>query len=253
MINKNTIQIVILAAGKGTRMKTDEPKALTPLLQKPFLKHILETIEKLDLALAPVIVVGHKKERIFETIGEHYIYAFQEQQLGTGHALKSAKDKISPLAEMIFVISTDQPTISTNTIESVMEIYEKEKPKVAIATVKLPDFLDWRSGIIRLGRIVRDENGNVLKNIEYKDASEKEREITEINPAIYAFEKNWLWANIEKIKNENASGEYYLTDLIGLAREQNEKVVAVPVHNILEGLQPNSLEELEVLENLLKV
>ena len=115
----------------------------------------------------------------------------------------------------------------------------------------LPGFKEWREGIKHLGRIIRDDNGKVVKIIEYKDANETEKEITEINPAIYLFDAPWLWQNIENIKNENSQKEYYLTDLIHLAKAQGKEVEAIPTTNILEALQPNTKEELDVLESLI--
>lgn len=249
--NINKIQIVILAAGKGKRMKSREPKALAKLKGKFFLKHILETISLIDFPIKPVIVVGHKKERIFEVLGKNHNYAHQKKLLGTGHALLSAKEKMHKEHKIVLVISTDQPLISKETILKIIKEHLKTKSTITIGTIKLPDFKDWRSSFFHFGRIIRNKKGEIIKNVEFKDAKENEKKVKEINPAIYAFEKEWLWENIPKLKNENAQCEYYLTDLIKIARKQNKKIIAVPITNILEGLQPNTKEDLEILEKLL--
>ena len=241
-------QIIILAAGKGVRMKSDEPKALVMLKNKPLIKHILDTISALHLPIKPIIVVGHKKERIKEVLGNNYLYAEQEKQLGTGHAVASAKNSVHPSHKTVLVLSSDQPLISKETIKRLLKKHEEKKPTITIATVLVPDFEEWRSSLRHFGRIIRGNNEQVADIVEFKDATDKEKLIRELNPAVYAFDSDWLWENIGLIKNENTQNEYYLTDLIKIARDQNKKIEVVSVANLIEGLQPNTKEELRMLE-----
>ena len=229
-------------------MESDEPKALALFKGRPLLQHILHTIESLHLSIKPVIVVGYKKEKIKEVFGHNFIYAEQNLQLGTGDAVKSAKDSVPKASKIILVISADQPTISKETIERIISKHLEKKSTLTLATVLVPDFEEWRSALRHFGRIIREADGQVIDIIEFKDATEKEKLIKEVNPALYAFDSNWLWQNIDKLKNENIQSEYYLTDLVKIAFEQKKKIEAVPVSNLIEGLQPNTKAELGILE-----
>jgi len=251
MNNDPKIRIVVLAGGKGKRMKSDTPKALALFKGKPFLKHILDTIKELDKSIKPIIVVGHKKEDIQQAFGDEHIYAEQSEQLGTGHAVMSAKSAIDSPHEIVIVVATDQPLISKETLESIIKKHVEKKPTVTIGTVTVPDFQDWRMGVHEFGRIIRGNDGAIKRIVEFKDATDEERKLKELNPALYAFDANWLWENIDKLKKENVQGEYYLTDMIQMAFDQNKKIETVPLVNMVEALQPNSKEELEMLEKLI--
>ncbi|MEK7185469.1 MAG: NTP transferase domain-containing protein, partial [Patescibacteria group bacterium] len=209
-LDTSKLQVVILAAGKGTRMESADPKALSLLRGKYFLKHILDTVESLGLELKPVIVVGHKKERIFEELGRGLNYAHQTEQLGTGHAVLSAKANLDHAHEDILVLSTDQPLTSKETLAALIDTHLKNKATVTLATALLPDFEDWRKGVTRFGRIVRDRDGLLERIVEYKDANDEEIELREVNPAVYVFSAKWLGSNIDNLKNENTQKEYYI-------------------------------------------
>jgi bifunctional UDP-N-acetylglucosamine pyrophosphorylase/glucosamine-1-phosphate N-acetyltransferase len=250
-MNKNT-QIIILAAGKGKRMESDDPKALAMLQGKPFLKHILDTVSTLKLPIPPVIVVGHKKERVQEVFGDTHHYAVQHEQLGTGHAVQSAKEALHKEHDTILVMCVDQPTVSKESLERILQTHQEKKSTITMGIVSVPDFNEWRAGMNHFGRVIRGADGRVKRIVEYKDTTDDEKEIREVNPALYAFNSEWLWENIDLLKNENAQGEFYLTDLIKIACEQGKNIEAIPVANSIEGIQPNSKAELEILENLLE-
>ena len=250
MKSENNTRIIVLAAGKSTRMKSDIPKALMPFQGKAFIEHILDTIKKLNLNTKPVIVIGHKKELIKETLGNDQVYALQEEQLGTGHAVLSAKNAVGSTNDTILVMATDQPLVSKKTLESLLKKHLEKKVSLTIGTVTVPDFADWRMGLYHFGRIVRGVNGTIEKIVEFKDANDEEKNIKELNPALYVFDAKWLWDNIDKLKNHNAQGEYYLTDLVKMACDENEKIESVQIENIHEALQPNCQEDLLMLEKV---
>lgn len=240
------IEIVILAGGKGKRMESDLPKVMSPLKGGTMINHILNEIKEIT-SKKPIIIVGYKKELVMEHLGESCIYAYQEEQLGTGHAVSCAKEQAKN-AEHILVLSGDQPFIKKETIKKLIETHLNSKAKITLTTTILKDFEDFRKAFINFGRIKKDQ-GKIISIVEYKDANEEERKISEVNAGCYIFEANWLWKNLENIKNENAQGEYYLTDLLKIASNNNETISNIEIENY-EALGANTKEELSILENL---
>lgn len=247
-MQKDRIKILILAGGKGKRMESELPKVLVPLKGKPMVKHLLESIEKSEVAGNPTIVVGYKKELVMENLGDKYDYAIQEEQLGTGHAVLSAEKNVAD-ADHILVLYGDNPFMTSETIKKIVSEHLKFGNKITMATTTLPDFDGWRSFFYKnFSRIVRDEKGKILKSVEFKDANEKEKEIMEVNPCYFCFESKWLFKELKNLKNENAQKEYYLTDLVKFAINKGEKVESISI-DPSEALAANSKEELRLLED----
>lgn len=244
--NTNKTEILILAAGKGKRMQSDLPKVLMPLQGKPMLSRVLSAVHK-AFREKPVAIVGHKAEMVKKEIGNLCHYALQKEQLGTGHAVSCAKKNCAS-SKHIMVLSGDQPFITDKTLKKLLAKHLKSGAKITFATALLPDFKSWRKAFAGFGRILR-KKGKIEGIREYKDAGEKEKKIREVNAGCYVFEAKWLWQNLKSIKNHNAQGEYYLTDLFHIAFEEKEKVESVRI-NPHEALGANSKEELEILEKL---
>lgn len=238
------IKIVILAAGAGKRMDSDLPKVLMPLAGKPMIRHVLEPLIGV-FKEKPIAIVGHKKELVQGELGDLCIYAVQKELLGTGHAVSCAKEECGE-AEHIVVLSGDQPFIELGTIKDLIDKHIRSRAKITFTTTDLPDFFDWRKAFMAYGRIMR-ENDEVVGIREYKDASEEEKNIKEVNTGCYIFDAKWLWHNLGKIKNINSQKEYYLTDLFHIAFENREKIETLKIKPH-EALGANTKEELETLE-----
>lgn len=241
------IKIVILAAGKGKRMQSDLPKVLAPLKGKHMIKHVIESIKEIH-DQKPYAIIGHMAELVQKELGDLCFYILQKDQLGTGHAVSCAKGDCED-AEDIVVLSGDQPFIKAETIKNLIEKHLESDAKITFTTTILPDFEDWRNSFIAFGRILR-KNGKVKGIREFRDATEEERKITEVNAGCYIFNAKWLWKNLEKIKNENIQKEYYLTDLFHIASENGDKIETIKIEPH-EALGANTKEELEILENFI--
>lgn len=243
-------RIIILAAGKGVRMESDLPKVLVPLNGKPIISKLLESVKNSGVDSKPVIVVGYKKELVMKELGDGYEYVSQDEQLGTGHAVLSAKGILENRAENIIVLYGDSPFPKGETIKKLAEKHQESKNVITMLTVKVPDFEDWRSFFYKsFSRIVRDENGKILKSVEFKDATEEEKNIKELNPCYFCFKADWLWSKLNTLENNNIQKEYYLTDLVKVAIEGGEKIESMEI-DPKEALAANSKEELEILEKL---
>jgi bifunctional UDP-N-acetylglucosamine pyrophosphorylase/glucosamine-1-phosphate N-acetyltransferase len=241
-------QIIILAAGKGTRMGfSDLPKVLVPVKNKPIILRLVEALEKLNNSFQHIVVVGHKYPLVQAMLGSKYIYAFQEGQLGTGHAVASALKHVA--AENTLILYGDMPFIGAESIQKLLDLHESTDSKVSMFTTVVPNFENEFSTFASFGRIVRNEKNEIAENIEFIDADESKRANREVNPSIYLFKTDWLRANIDKIL-KNKHGEYYLTDILAIAKKQNVEIKSLSI-DPKEVFGINTPAQLQQAEKLL--
>jgi len=244
-------KIIILAAGKGKRMNNQFlPKVLVPLAGQPLIRHLLVNISAAGIDSRPVIVVGQLADLVKAELGSSYDYAMQTEQLGTGHAVASAKQVLQNQSDNIMVLYGDMPMLSPETIKNLASSHCQNNAVITMATFTVPDYNLWRAGFYGFGRVIRNSVGSVEKIIEKKDATPEQLEIKELNPSYFVFQADWLWQNLDNLKNNNAQQEYYLTDLVGIAKSQG-KIINTVVINAKEALGVNTQEQLTELENLL--
>lgn len=240
-------QVVVLAGGKGSRMQSDIHKVLHEVNGIPIIKRLLESVRM--VAEKPVLVIGYKGDDLKEALGESCEYVYQAEQLGTGHALLCTRPTLVGRGyKNIIVMPGDHPLVSAETLQGLIAIREEHGANVSLAVVSVPHYEGDYAGFAHFGRIVRDEAGMVTRIVEYKDASEEERRIREVNPSYYCFDATWLWQNIDRLKNENVAHEYYLTDMVALAHEDGGVVPSVVMTNPFEGLGINDRKQLEIIE-----
>lgn len=240
-------KVIILAAGKGTRMKTDLPKVLSPINGKPMIEYLVNSVIKADVNSSPIIVVSPDNHKLIsEALKDYPVeFAIQTEQLGTGHAVLSAKNLVGDNIENIIVLYGDHPFIKDSSINNLVKNHKEE---VSMIMVTVDDFNDWRKNFYYWGRIIRGDKG-IKEIVEFKDADDKIKEIKDVNPAFFCFNKDWLFKNIINLKDNNNQKEYYLTDLIKTAFNQDINI-NFSLIDPREAMGVNSPEELEVARNL---
>lgn len=208
------LKAVILAAGKGTRMKSDLPKVLHEINGKTLVEYVIDAAKEAG-AEEICLVVGHKAELVKERVGNGVSYVLQEEQLGTGHAVKCAADFIGTEGDTM-ILCGDTPIITGKTLQELLSYHREYAMKVTVLSTTLDDATGY-------GRIVRDVAGNFARIVEQKDASEEEKAIKEINSGMYVFQSEALSDSLAKITNQNAQKEYYLTDTIEIINKEQKQ------------------------------
>ena len=241
----NDMMAIVLAAGKGTRMKSNKSKIVHKIYGKEMVKRVVEAAKKADV-LDVVAVVGHQKEQVIEVLQEEVQYAYQEEMLGTGHAVMQASKYLEGKKGKVVILYGDVPLLRETTIKKLIQRSKENNEYATLLTAIYDNPLGY-------GRIVRDANGNVEEIVEEKDATQIQREIKEINSGIYCFDIEELNKALTQIKPNNVKNEYYLTDVIKIMHEKGLKIGTVIIDDNTEILGVNDKQQLAILTNILKI
>jgi bifunctional UDP-N-acetylglucosamine pyrophosphorylase/glucosamine-1-phosphate N-acetyltransferase len=235
---------LILAAGQGTRMKSDLPKALHPLMGRPLVIHAVETARALT-DTPPVLVIGHAADVVREIVGSRATYVEQAEQRGTGHAVLQAQETLQGQSDLVLVTFADTPLLTVDTLRRMVERQRKNSGPITLLTVVDDDPRGF-------GRVVRDADGAVIRLVEEAVATPEQLAIRELDAGAYCFDAGWLWANVGRIPLSLPREEYYLTDLIEIASAEGKRVEAVTASDPKEALGINSRVHLAEAESALR-
>ncbi|MDL1968730.1 MAG: NTP transferase domain-containing protein [Deltaproteobacteria bacterium] len=238
----DNVAAVILAAGMGTRMKSSKAKVLHKIIGRPMVTYVAETARKV-VGNNIVLVIGNQADKVKRVVSEEtdVIFAIQEKQHGTGHAVLCAQLCIPEYTDQIVILCGDVPLITPYTIIQLIDDHINAMRDISILAVEI----DKPKGY---GRILLDENRNVTRIIEETDATEEQKAIKLINTGIYCVKKDYLFDSLKKIKSDNVQGELYLTDIIGIGYKEGKNVGVLVGRDIEEFIGVNNREDLKKIE-----
>lgn len=238
----NETVAVVLAAGMGTRMKSDLPKVLVPVLGRPMIEYVLHALANAGIGRT-IVVVGYRADDVRELLaGRRGIeFALQAERLGTGHAVKMAQPSLTAHTGPVVIVAGDSPMIQATSVQALLDHFHRHRPACLLGTLHKPN----PQG---LGRIVRDSSGAFFGIVEEKDATDHQRRLTEVNMSTYIFSGPELLHALDSLKNDNRQKEYYLTDCPGILKAEGKPVEALPVLQPCEALSINTIDELAQVE-----
>ncbi|QEG22979.1 sugar phosphate nucleotidyltransferase [Mariniblastus fucicola] len=236
---------IVLAAGKGTRMKSELPKVLCEAAGRPLVSYVIDSLRTAGVGKI-VAVVGYRADLVKETLASDndIDFALQEEQLGTGHAVMMCREAIANHNGPVVVVAGDSPMLQSDSIAALLKDFADTNPACILGTLIHED----PTG---LGRIVRDGDGKFTGIVEEKDASEDEKAISEVNMSTYVFDCQKMLGALDRLTDDNRQKEYYITDVPGIMLADGEDVRALPVLKPIEALSVNTVEHLQAVEEAL--
>lgn len=233
---------IVLAAGKGTRMKSDRPKVLAEALGRPLIAYVIDALAAAGIGRM-LVVVGYRSELVREALAGRQDVEFVEQteQLGTGHAVAVCRDQLQSHTGPVLIVAGDSPLLQVDSVTRLLDEFQRAQPGCLLGTLHKAD----PTG---LGRIVRDPAGSFVGIVEEKDATPEQRQVTEVNMSTYLFDCGQLLHALSRLRNDNRQREYYLTDCPGILLAEGKPVQALPVLKPCESLSVNTIDELQIVE-----
>ncbi len=236
---------VILAAGKGTRMKSNKAKVLHNVFGMPMVCHVVEAVRRAGVQEV-VVVTGHQHRQVENSLSSYTVrYALQQEQKGTGHAVRCARQQVGTAAEDILILCGDTPLIEPSTLAGMISAHRRRQASLTVMTTRLENPTNY-------GRVITDPEGGIRRIVEEKDASQEERQIKEVNAGIYLVNREFLFSALEKVGTDNRQGEVYLTDIVAIAASAGLHPGRLVCENPEETLGINSRLELSEAEKKLQ-
>lgn len=237
---------IVMAAGKGTRMQSELPKVLFPLCGRPMIEYVLDALEAAGVSRI-IVVVGYRSDLVREKLARHPQLEFveQTQQLGTGHAVMMCRSALVGHEGPVLIVTGDSPMIQSTSVSKLFAEFEAHQPACLLGTAQ-------KENPHGLGRIVRDSGGDFLGIVEEKDATPEQRQIAEVNMSCYVFGGGDLLYALDRLTDDNAQREYYITDCPKILRSAGKSILALPLLEPRESLSVNNLDELAIVEAVMR-